>query len=128
MKDTRNKIAKTQYYLDLLGLLTVGCISFGYIVFGKGLAERHIQLAFLNFPIFVGEIFLFICLVLFLMKYWQERPKFTKWHYAVSAYFVFVFSKALYGYCVWGPLAFRHAALLYYPAFAVFGCAFQRNK
>ena len=122
-----NGLNKKQYDLDFLGLLSIGILSLGYVVFVKGLAERHIQLPFLNFPIFVGEIFLFICLVIFFAKYQRNPQKLTKWHCAIIAYFIFVILKALYGYCHWGPLAFRHAALLYYPVFAVFTYAFFRK-
>ncbi len=124
MSTLRNK----KYFIDCLGLLSIGIISWGYVVFVKGLAEQHIQLPFLNFPIFVGEILLFICLVLFLVKYSQDILLFTKWHYILLGYFIFVLLKAVYGYDHWGPLAFRHAALFYYPAFAIFGYAFFRRE
>lgn len=154
---------KKYYYLDFLGLFSIGIFSLGYILFVKRFAEQHIQFSFLNFPIFVGEILLFICLLLFLAKYRNNIQKFTKWHYLftfsktlgksllglfsrkkrslswaflmsregkraiIICYFIFVILKVLSGYLIWGPLALRHAALLYYPAFAVFGYAFFRK-
>lgn len=121
---------KRNYYIDLFGLFSLGIFSLGYIVTLKGLAEKHIQLPFLNFPIFVGEILLFVCLVLFLAKYINNPPKVIKWwHYLIFCYFIFVIIKALHGYLVWdsSPLALRHAALVYYPAFAVFGYSFYRR-
>ncbi len=121
---------KRNYYIDLSGLFSLGIFSLGYIVTLKGLAEKHIQLPFLNFPIFVGEILLFVCLLLFLAKYINNPPEVIKWrHYLILCYFVFVIIKALHGYFIWdsSPLALRHAALLYYPAFAVFGYSFYRR-
>ncbi|MCK5633291.1 hypothetical protein KAH94_06045, partial [bacterium] len=43
-------------------------------------------------------------------------------------YSIFILIKALYGYLTWGPLAFRHAALFYYPFFAVFSYFFYSSK
>ena len=115
------------YWIDLCGLWILGIFSLGYILFLKRLAERNIQLPFLDFPIFVGEILLFVCLLLFIAKYRNNSQRLTKWHYLIIGYFVFVIIKAVYGYWKWGPLAFRHAALFYYLAFAVFGYAFFRK-
>ncbi len=121
---------KKYYYIDFFGLSSIGAISLGYVVFVKRLAEQHIQFSFLNFPIFTGEILLFVCLLLFLVKYESSNNlnNLTKWHYLIFLYFVFVVIKALYGYSKWGPLALRHAALLYYPVFAVFGYSFFKKN
>jgi len=121
-------IDKKAYILDAAGLMSIGLFSLGYVIFIRFFAELHLQLPFLNFPIFVGELLLFGCLVLFLVKYYDKPQKLTKWHYLIICYFVFVVIKALFGYVKWGPLALRHAALLYYPAFIVFGYAFYRRK
>jgi len=119
---------KKNYWLDFIGLFLIGSFSLLYVLFYKYFAEQHVQLPFLNFPIFVGEILLFTCLLLFLAKYLKDRPKLNKWHYVIIAYFAFVLAKALFGYIKWGPLALRHSALFYYPAFAVFSYAFYRRK
>ncbi len=124
---TYHLYVKNEHLGDSIGFLLLGVFSLGYIVFLKELAERHIQFPFLNFPIFVGEMLLFICLLLFLAKYRNSPQKLTKWHYLILCYFIFVIIKALHGYLNWGPLALRHAALLYYPVFAVFGYAFYRK-
>jgi len=118
---------KKQYSLDAAGLISIGLLSLGYVLFPK-YAEQHLQLPFLNFPIFVGEMLLFGCLILFLIKYYNNPQKLTKWHYVIICYFVFVVIKALYGYVKWGPLALRHSALLYYPVFIIFGYSFYRRK
>ena len=110
-----------------LGLICIGIFSLGYYIFQRNFAELHIALPFLDFPIFVGEILFFLCLLL-LLAYWiNTHKKFNKWHYILFLYCGFVIAKALYGYAEWGPLAFRHAALFYYPLFAVFGCTFYRR-
>lgn len=114
-------------YLDLLGLCSIGILSLGYVVFGSKFAEQHIQLPFLDFPIFVGEMLLFVCLLLWWAKYRHNPPKLSHWHWVIICYFGFVIIKALYGYFRWGPLALRHAALLYYPVFAIFGYSFLRR-
>ena len=118
---------KKYHYVDSIGLVLIGALSLGYVIFPK-IAERHLQLPFLNFPIFLGEILLFGCLILFCVKYRHNPSKLTKWHYWIICYFIFVLTKALCGYLTWWPLALRHAALLYYPVFAIFSYAFYRRK
>lgn len=123
-----DSVNKKQCDLDFFGFLTLGIVSLGYLVLVKRLAEWNIQLPFLNFPIFFGEIVLFLCLAVFVVGHWDCRRKFTnKWQPVILCYFMFVIAKALYGYVQWGPLALRHAALFYYPVFAVFAYAFYRK-
>lgn len=120
---------KKQYFLDVTGLISIGLILLGYVLFGNSFAEQHIQFSFLDFPVFIGEILLFVSLLLFLAKCKNNPQRLTRWHYVIIGYFAFViFIKALYGYLEWGPLALRHAALLYYPVFAVFGYSFYNKK
>lgn len=114
--------------IDYLGLALIGAASLGYILFDSSFAELHIALPFLDFPIFIGEIFLFLCLVLFLVKYGVSPKHISKKQYLVAGYFIFIILEALYGYVQWGPLAFRNAALFYYPAFIVFGYSFFTRK
>ncbi len=122
-----NDFNKRQYFLDSAALIGMGLFSLGYVLFSRVFAELHIQLPFLDFPIFVGEVLLLICLVLFLVKYGANTPRLPKWHYWIIGYFMFVVLKAMYGYLKWGALALRDSALLYYPAFIVFGYAFYRK-
>ena len=121
----------SDYIISSLGLCLIGFFSIGYSLFGARFAELHIQLFFLDFPVFAGEILLFFCLILLLMK-WKKVPlKFSRWHYLLLFYFAFVVTKALWGYLgppKWGPLALRHSALFYYPSFAIFGYAFYRRN
>ncbi len=114
--------------LDSIGLFLMGFFSLSYLLFHRSFAELHIQFPFLNFPIFVGEILLFLCLILLLIRCKSNFPKFNIWYYLLFAYLGFVLLKAFWGYFKWGPLAFRHAALFYYPLFAIFGCIFYKRN
>jgi len=122
-----NKLDMKQKYLDLAALISMGIFSLGYIVSDRVFAELRLQLPFLNFPIFIGEMLIFACLILLLLKYQNNPLKLTKWHYCIIFYFAFVVLKALYGYVHWGPLALRHSALFYYPIFIIFGSVFFRR-
>jgi|GEM_PF-1184978 len=84
-------------------------------------AETHIQLSFLNFPIFIGEICLILATVLFAIRIFVDPFPLRKWHILVICFYLFVIAKALYGYGQHGPLAFRNAALFYYSWFAIIG-------
>jgi len=117
-------INKKKYYLDFFGLFCIGIVSLGYVIFNRPFAEMHIQFSFLNFPIFVGEIFFFICLCLYLSK---GNLKIHKKHLWIVGYFAFILIKALCGYMEYGPLALRHSALFYYPAFIVFASTFYKG-
>ncbi|MBL7196755.1 MAG: O-antigen ligase family protein [Candidatus Omnitrophica bacterium] len=110
-----------------LGLILIGLFSIGYCLFSAYFAELHISFPFLDFPVFVGEFLLFLCVILLLKKWEIEHPKFNIWHYLLFSYFGFVLIKALWGYFKLGPLAFRHAALFYYPLFAIFSYAFYKR-
>lgn len=114
--------------IDILGLSAIGAVVVGYVLGSSTFAERHIQFSFLNFPVFVGEFLLMFCAALFCTKIALQRCKLTKWHIIIGLYFLFVLVKAYFGYVKWGPLAFRHAALMYYPVFAVFGYSFYSDK
>jgi len=123
-----DKKSRLNFFLDSLGLYLIGIFSLGYVLFVRKFAELHIQLSFLDFPIFVGEILLFLCLVLLIIKWMNQRKKLNAWHYCLFVYGIFFLAKALWGYSKWGPLAFRHAALFYYLLFAIFGYSFYRRK
>jgi len=136
-----NKKPDINAFLDNAGLFLIGLYSLGSFLFIRRFAELHIQLDFLNFPIFIGEVLLFLCLILLFTKWKINHREFPiklrpigaflrcNWPYlALFAYFLFVLLKAFYGYFKWGPLAFRHAAMFYYPLFAVFGYYFYRRS
>lgn len=111
--------------LRQIGFYMLGAVSLLYVIFSKNFAEMRVQMAFLNFPIFIGEIFLFICFVLSFFTFDFRSIKGRQW--VMVFYFVCVLLKALSGYSLWGPLAFRHAALFYYLIFIFFGFIFYKK-
>lgn len=117
----RYGISSAQDIINASILFIVGLAFFSYSVFFKHFAEINIQLPFLDFPIFIGEIILFICLGLTVYKWILIKKKFNKFYYIIAGFLLFVLVKAFLGYgCAkLGPLAFRHAALFYYPLFAL---------
>ncbi len=112
--------------LDNFGLSLLGLFSLAYIIFFRDFAELHIKFSFLDFPVFVGEILLFICLLILVLKWPKKPPEVKLWHYFLFFYCLFFLAKAFYGYFKWGPLAFRHSALFYYPLFAIFSYTFYQ--
>ena len=116
---------KKHYFLDSLGLFLLGIFSLGYVIFDRPFAEWNVQLPFLDFPVFIGEILFFLCLCIFLRK---GELQLNKKYFWIIGYFIFVMIKALYGYLKFGPLAFRDAALFYYPAFIIFANSFYRRE
>jgi hypothetical protein len=94
------------------------------VIFDRPFAEWNVQLPFLDFPVFIGEILFFLCLCIFLRK---GELQLNKKYFWIIGYFIFVMIKALYGYLKFGPLAFRDAALFYYPAFIIFASSFYRR-
>ena len=112
----------------LIGLMLIGVASFFYSVMTSDFAEIAIRPGFLDFPIFIGEILLFICLLLLSVKIVLGTIRFERWHGWLMVYLLWVVTKALWGYFHGGPLAFRHAALFYYPVFTVLGYYFYRHN
>lgn len=116
--------------IDFFGLALIASLSLCYILFGVRFAETHIQFAFLNFPVFIGEIVLFFGIVLLIWKIFLQKQPFgwKKLYYLVLFYIVYVLSKTVYGYFHYGPLALRHSALFYYPAYAFLVFNFYNRK
>ncbi len=104
-----------------LGFCLLVILGFCYSIFERGFAELHIQLSFLDFPIFVGEIFLGICLLLLIFFFITQPKIIHKWHSIIVIYLAWLLGKSFLGYFVDGPFAFRTAALFYYPLFSVIG-------
>jgi hypothetical protein len=90
-----------------------------YSLYGSVFAEKHISFPFLNFPIFIGEICLFLLLCTLFIKSMILKVKSNYFHFWVALFIIFIVLKAFYGYFKWGPLAFRNAAMFYYLLFAV---------
>ncbi len=113
-------VIKRRFDYFLIG--AIGLISLAYSLWGADFAQLHISLPFLNFPIFIGEILLFICGIVFILglslKIVHPRPAIA---ISLVIYILWLWWKAFSGYFAFGPLAFRNAALFYYPLFAVIG-------
>jgi len=128
---TLSKIPESKWYssvIDYIVLSILGIACYLYSIFGSDFAESNVQLSFLNFPIFIGEILLIICLILLLIKWKVVSLRFTRFHYLLLVYCGLFIFKTFYGYFNWGPLALRHAALFYYPFFAVIGYYFYNES
>ncbi len=125
--DMNKKNQQINFIIDSVGLILIGLLSLGYCLFSSSFAETRLIFSFLNFPVFVGEILLFLCLILLIIKWKINHQKFNIWYYLIFCYFGFVLLKTFLGYSKWGPLAIRHSALFYYPLFALLGCNFYRR-
>ena len=119
------------------GLVLLGVCSLGYFIFDRRFAEWNIQFSFLDFPIFVGEIVLFLCCILLAIQWqtWAQEKKeegagfkLTRTGALFFLYMAFVLTKAVIGKIHWGPLAFRDAALFYYPMCVLMGYSFYRKE
>ncbi|MBF0504285.1 MAG: O-antigen ligase family protein [Candidatus Omnitrophica bacterium] len=115
-------------WVDRLGMAAIAMVSVGYVLFWSSFAQVHLKFSFLDFPVFIGEILLGVAFLLFTIKSVAQKRELGRWGWVVVAYFCFVLFKAFMGYFVWGPLAFRDAALFYYPFFVVLGYSFWSNE
>ncbi len=114
-------------WIELVIVSSIALFSIGYVTLISDFAEQHMTFSFLNFPIFIGEILLFACLVMSLVLVKRGTIAIERWHYGLLIYILWLLAKVLWGYYTFGPLAFRNAALFYYPLFAVFSYySFQR--
>jgi len=115
--------------VDNVVIVMVGVLSFLYSFYHRYFAEIRIELPFLNFPIFIGEIILAVCILLLLYKLIVNKApvKFNPFICLLIVFYAFVAIKAFYGYYKWSPLAFRNAALFYYSFYAVIGYYIFRN-
>lgn len=114
--------------INLIGLVSIGLFSYVYSIFASNFAEVYFQPSFLDFPIFVGEFLLAFCVLLFLIRIKIFGFAFTRRYIVLGIYVVWMLLMAFRGYHSFGPLAFRNAALFYYPLFAVFGYVFYSKK
>lgn len=119
----------TDLWLSRVGLGLIFCYCLMASIFYSYFAQIHLTLHFFPFPIFVGEVLLFICLVL-LGWVCKDGKSFTRRTILLlGLYFGWVLVKALINYCYDGPLTCRNAALFYYPIFAVFAyCFYQKAR
>lgn len=123
-----NKIKMPPEIINSAGFLLTGLLSLTYIIFEITFAELHISFKFFDFPVFIGEILFLFCGILYITKSDLKNDKIRKLDYILCIYFLFVVIKAGWGYVKWGPLALRHAAMCYYPLFAVFSFSFFESR
>ena len=76
----------------------------------------------------MGEFLLAFCALLFLIRIKIFGFAFTRRYIILGIYVIWLLLMAFRGYHSFGPLAFRNAALFYYPLFAVFGYVFYSKR
>ncbi len=119
---------RTDVILSRIGLAAVAVYCLLCALFYSSFAETHLAIDALPFPVFISEILLFFCFIIFLALVWKGRQDLSRSTVVLLAgYFSWVVGKALINYAGEGPLSFRNAALYYYPATAVFTYVFYRR-
>lgn len=114
-------------WLSRLGLGLVLLYCLGAAVFFSDFSELHLSFDFLPFPVFIGEILLLLCFLLFAAIGRRTAILNRRTALWLGAYFGWVIIKAVLNYVQDGPLTCRNAALFYYPAIAVFVYGFARE-
>jgi len=112
---------------DAIGLLLISVVCLCYAIFGSSFAELNVNLPFFNFPVFIGEIFLGSCLMVWFLGRAGGPFVFRGWHALILAYVVWILIKALWGYVTFGPLSLRNAALFYYLLFGFLAYEFYNR-
>ena len=118
MEYKQHTVSKIIDYIVLFFLISFSIL---YSIFYSNFAEINIQLSFLSFPIFIGEILLILCSLFLFYKLLHKDIEINK---CFVFLFFFILLKAFIGYSVYGALAFRNAALFYYVFFAIIGYYF----
>ncbi len=123
------KNISTDLWLSRIGLGLIFCYCLLASLFFSPFAHIHLTLQFLPFPIFIGEIVMFICLPLLVWVCKDGKSFDRRTILLLGLYFGWVLLKSLINYYYDGPLTCRNAALFYYPIFAVFAYYFyQKSK
>ncbi len=122
------RIERKLWLIDYTVMILLGSFMLGCGIFWISFAKLSVQLPFLDFPIFTGEIVLALCLLLLLIKWEIKPPQMNVWYWLLAIYAIWVFVKAVHGYRTFGAYSLRNAALFYYPFFALvgYGC-FRRD-
>ena len=116
-------------WVSRVGLGVIFCYFLTASIFGAFFAQIHLTLHFLQFPVFVGEMLLLICLILFGCVSKDSSLFNRRSVFFLFLYFGWVLLRALINYYYDGPLTCRNAALFYYPVFAVFAyCFYQKAQ
>lgn len=112
---------------SMIALVSISCLQYVRSTC-RNFAEISVQFSFLDFPVFIGEFVLALCLVFLIIRTILANTKPNYWHGVVFLYALFILTKAFFGYKQWGPLALRDAALFYYVMFAVVGFVSYRKE
>jgi hypothetical protein len=118
---------KSHFVIDTSGLVLLFLLIAAYLLFSVSFAELHISL-FRTIPVFVGEIVLTFCLVLFIFRSIVTGAGVRNsilWSWII--YGSWILAKAVSGYIHDGGYALRNAALFYYPFTAFFTYVFFRG-
>lgn len=119
---------KIKIILQAAGIMLIGIYSMFCIHFHRYFAKLHVTIPGTELPLFVGEMLFGVCIVLLISLWTVSATKFNKWYSFLFIGLSFVIFKVFYGYYQWGTLALRHAALFYYPLFAVITYNFYNSK
>lgn len=120
-------VRKQQELSAWAGMIVIATYLFFSAAYKANFAELNVCLPFLDFPIFIGEISLAIVMSLLALHYFGSENRNKKVTITVVVYLLFVLAKAFFGYAQYGALAFRHAALFYYPFYALAAFTFTRS-
>ena len=55
--------------INLIGLLSIGIISYFFSLLSADFADLHISLPYLGFPVFIVELLLAVCILLLILKW-----------------------------------------------------------
>ena len=128
MSDRQKIDGASLIILKRVGFVILGVFCLLYSIQSKAFAEIHVEPAFLDFPIFVGEWLLLFCILLAVVIFWIG-PKTNKSPlFLLLLYLGWLLVKTFVGYKEGGPLALRNAALFYYPFFAVASYSFYHES
>ena len=114
-------------WLSRIGLGLIFCYCLLASIFFSYFAQIHLSFNFLPFPIFVGEIVMFICIPLLIWVCKDDQSLNRRTMLYLGLYFSWVVIKSIINYYFDGPLTCRNAALFYYPIFAVFTYVFYQK-
>ena len=112
---------------SILGLFLIGLYCALASAFQRTFSHLHLRFSFLDFPVFVSEILLVLCLVILIWQWKKDPPQANKYYGIYTLFLGWILIKAVYGYVLWGPLSFRNAALFYYIIFGLLGYEFAKR-
>ncbi len=106
--------------VNILILSLIGAYVLGCGIFWLKFAKLHLTIPGINLPLFPGEVILLCCGILHGWYRLAVPRPWTRVDAFLVVYLMWLVLKVITGFASGGNLAFRHAALFYYPLFAVF--------